>query len=149
LRDKKTNPLGNKLSGCPLGQKISEMNYLYSRGHVIAALAVTMIDNPLVAATGDRVCNDCIKSCIFQKQDQVDIPTIESQMMKDILSLPYGAEIYYLLSRWNPLDNYIVKENMPGKALVVGMGPSGFALAYYLLREGHEVDAIDGMEISP
>ncbi|MEY3197075.1 MAG: hypothetical protein RLZZ59_443, partial [Pseudomonadota bacterium] len=33
------NSLGNKLSGCPLGQKISEMNYLYSRGNVVAALA--------------------------------------------------------------------------------------------------------------
>lgn len=145
----KTNPLDNKLDGCPLDQKISEMNYLYAEGRVIAALAVTMIDNPLAAVTGHRVCNDCIKSCIFQKQEPVDIPCIETDMVKDVLSLPYGAEIYYLLTRWNPLDNFLAKESMSGHALVVGLGPAGFALSYYLLREGHKVTAIDGMDIKP
>ncbi len=142
-----TNPLGNKLTGCPLGQKVSEMNYLYSEGHILASIAVAMIDNPLVAATGSRVCNDCVKSCIFQKQDQVDTPTIESQIVRSVLALPYGAEIYYLLTRWNPLDNYMAKENSPGMALVTGMGPAGFAMAYYLLREGHSVTGIDALEI--
>ena len=32
------------------------------------ALAVAMIDNPFVASTGHRICNDCMKSCIYQKQ---------------------------------------------------------------------------------
>jgi NADPH-dependent glutamate synthase beta subunit-like oxidoreductase len=142
------NPLDNTLSGCPLKQKISEMNYLYAKGNIIAALAITMIDNPLVAATGHRVCNDCMKSCIFQKQEPVDIPCVESDMLRDVLLLPYGAEIYYLLTRWNPLENYIAKENSHGKALVAGMGPAGFALSYYLLREGHFVTGVDSMEIS-
>jgi len=146
--DEKTNPLGNKLSGCPLGQKISEMNYLYSKGHIIAALAVTMIDNPLVAATGKRVCNDCMKSCIYQKQEPVDIPCIETEMLQYVLTLPYGAEIYYLLSRWNPLGNYMAIENASGKVFVAGLGPAGFAMSYYLLRMGHKVTAIDGMKIS-
>lgn len=147
--ENKTNPLKNNLNGCPLDQKISEMNYLYREGHPIAALAVTMIDNPLVAATGHRVCNDCMKSCIFQKQEPVDIPCIETDMVSDVLSLPYGAEIYYLLTRWNPLCNLLTKKKMPGHALVVGLGPAGFATAYYLLREGHKVTAIDGMDIKP
>lgn len=145
----KVNPLGNKLDGCPLDQKVSEMNYLYSKGHIVAALAVAMIDNPLVAVTGHRICNDCMKSCIFQKQEPVDIPCIETDMVQDVLALPFGAEIYYLLSRWNPLCNLMVKENQPGSSLVVGLGPAGFALSYYLLREGREVTAIDSMEIKP
>lgn len=145
----KTNPIKNNLNGCPLGQKISEMNYLYAKGHIIAALAITMIDNPLVAATGHRVCNDCMKSCIFQKQEPVDIPCIESDMLQDVLKLPYGAEIYYLFTRWNPLDNFVANPGSENKALIAGLGPSGFALSYYLLREGNEVLAIDAMDIKP
>jgi len=145
----KTNPLGNELKGCPLDQKISEMNYLYAEGCIIAALAVAMIDNPLVAITGHRVCNDCMKACIFQKQEPVDIPCIETDMVQDVLSLPYGAEIYYLLTRWNPLDNFIIHENKPGSALIAGLGPAGFALSYYLLRNGIKVTALDGMDIKP
>ena len=144
----KTNPIGNELAGCPLGQKISEMNFLYSMGNIIAALAVVMIDNPLVAATGDRICNDCMKSCIYQKQEPVDIPKIETQMLRDVLRLPFGAEIYYLLSRWNPLDAKDTPSS-PRRNLVIGLGPAGFAMAYYLLKKGHYVTAIDGLDITP
>ena len=67
----------NKIvNGCPLDQKISEMNKILSLGFNIGALGVILIDNPLVAATGHRICNDCMKSCIFQKQDPVNIPLI-------------------------------------------------------------------------
>lgn len=146
----KINPLGNELTGCPLNQKISEMNMLYSEGHIIAALAVVMIDNPLVAATGESICNDCMKSCIFQKQEPVNVPHIETQMLRAVLTLPYGAEIYYLLSRWNPLVCE-QKENssVPKRILVVGLGPAGFAMAYYMLNKGHHVTAIDGLKIDP
>ena len=149
----KKNILGNKLTGCPLGQKVSEMNLLYSTGNIVAALAVVMIDNPLVAATGDRICNDCMKSCIYQKQEPVDIPKIESQMLKDVLSLPYGAEIYHLLTRWNPLSTSPMAPRndaiIPEKYLIVGLGPAGFAMAYYMLQKGHHVTAIDGLDITP
>lgn len=141
------NQLGNKLSGCPLKQKVSEMNYLYSKGNLIAALAVVMMDNPLVAATGDRICNDCMKSCIFQKQEPVDIPRIETQMLRDILSLPYGAEIYYLLSRWNPLIKQDYRNDSDQNIFIIGLGPAGFAMAYYMLQRGHKVTAIDGLTI--
>ena len=55
------------LSGCPLDQKISIINFLYKNGHKIAALYVMLIDNPIPLLTGHRICNDCEKSCIFQK----------------------------------------------------------------------------------
>jgi len=73
----KTDSLGVELHGCPLDEKISEMNLLKSEGFSIAALAVAIIDNPMIAGTGHRICNDCMKSCIYQKQDPVDIPQIE------------------------------------------------------------------------
>jgi NADPH-dependent glutamate synthase beta subunit-like oxidoreductase/NAD(P)H-flavin reductase len=146
-----TNPLGNVLEGCPLDQKISEMNALKSQGYVIAALAVIMIDNPLVAATGHRICNACMKACIFQKQEAVNIPGVETEVLKAVLALPYGFEVYNLLAWWNPLN---VEQPLPleptGRSvLVAGMGPSGFTLAYYLLRQGHRVIGVDGLKIEP
>ena len=43
-------------------------------GYAVAALAIAVIDNPMIAGTGHRICNDCMKACIYQKQDPVDIP---------------------------------------------------------------------------
>lgn len=147
----KNDDLGQPLSGCPLDQKISEMNVLFEHGQVIAALAVVTLDNPMVAATGHRICYDCARSCIFQKQDPVDIPSIETRLLKQVLNLPFGFEIYSLLTRWNPLNlnaPYPVQDS-GYHALVVGQGPSGFALSHLMMQLGHRVTAIDGLKIEP
>jgi NADPH-dependent glutamate synthase beta subunit-like oxidoreductase len=140
------NFLGNRLTGCPLGQKISEMNEAKAQGFSIASLAIITMDNPMVAVTGHRICNDCKKSCIFQKQEPVEIPQIETKILRDVLSLSKGEEIYELLTKWNPLkaDDYLPAEYSGKKILIVGMGPAGFSLAYYLLHAGCNVIAIDG-----
>ena len=139
------------LAGCPLDEKISEMNLLKARGHGLAALAVVMIDNPLAAATGHRICNDCMKACIYQKQEPVDIPQVETRTLKDVLALPWGFEIYSLLSRWNPLnlEHPVPRPPSGRRVLVVGTGPAGFSLAHHLLNDGHTVVAIDGLKIEP
>ncbi len=147
----KKSPLRVELHGCPLEQKISEMNLVKSEGYSIASLAIVMIDNPLCAATGHRICNDCMNSCIYQKQEPVNVPAIETRILDDVLSLPYGFEIYSLLSRWNPLNfqRSLPREN-PGKnILIVGLGPAGFNLAHHLLNDGHNVITIDGLKIEP
>jgi NADPH-dependent glutamate synthase beta subunit-like oxidoreductase/NAD(P)H-flavin reductase len=156
LRDRKTgafqkSPFGVTLAGCPLEEKISEMNLLKSEGFSIGALAMAAVDNPLVAATGHRICNDCMKACIYQKQEPVDIPQIETRTLKDVLGLPWGFEIYSLLTRWNPLD---LRRPIPRPAtgrtvLVVGLGPAGFNLAHHLMNDGHTVVGIDGLKIEP
>lgn len=147
----KKNPLGIALAGCPLGQKISEMNQLRQEGFVIGALAVAMIDNPLLMLTGHRICNACSKACIFQKQEAVNIPGIESEIIRTILMLPFGFEIYALLSRWNPLNlgRPHTKKPTGRKILVVGSGPAGMNLAYHLLEDGHEVTMVEGAKIEP
>ena len=147
----KRSPFGVTLAGCPLEEKISEFHKLRAEGWPLAALAIICVDNPLVAATGHRICNDCMKSCIYQKTDPVDIPQAETRILKDVLALPWGFEIYSLLTRWNPLN---LRRPVPlaptGKrALVVGMGPAGFTLAHYLLNDGHTVVGIDGLKIEP
>ncbi|MBE1237697.1 pyridine nucleotide-disulfide oxidoreductase [Phaeovibrio sulfidiphilus] len=158
LQDRKTgeirvNPLGREMLGCPLEEHISEMNELKSRGMSIAALAAATVANPMVAGTGHRICNDCMVSCIYQNQSRepVNIPQIETRTLKDVLDLPWGFEIYSLLTRWNPLN---VSRPLPrpdtGRAvLVAGLGPAGYTLAHHLLNEGHTVVGIDGLKIEP
>ena len=139
------------LAGCPLDEKISELNLTKQNGYSVGALAITTIDNPMAAATGHRICNDCMKACIFQKQDPVDIPQVETRTLKDVLGLPWGFEIYSLLTRWNPLN---IARPLPlpdsgYKVLVVGVGPAGFTLSHHLMNDGHTVIAIDGLKIEP
>lgn len=140
-----------ELKGCPLDEKISEMNLLRQNGFIVGSLATAMIDNPFLAATGHRICNDCMKACIFQMQEPVNIPQIESNNLDEILNLPYGFEIYSLLTRWNPLKikDYLPRQNSKKKILIVGFGPAGFNLALHLLNSGHIVVAIDGLKIEP
>ena len=145
------NPLGIALDGCPLGEKISEMHMLRKAGDAIGALALVTIDNPMCPGTGHRICNDCMKSCIYQKQEPVNIPQIETGVLTDVLRMPWGVEIYGLLTRWNPLNvrrPYALPYN--GKnVLVVGLGPAGYTLAHYLVNEGFGVVGIDGLKIEP
>src|SRR5260221_11273222 len=101
-------------------------------GDTLAAPGFRAVDNPMVAGTGHRICNDCMKSCIFQKQEPVNIPQAETRTLKDVLELPWGFEIYSLLTRWNPFD---LRRPYPRPAsgkrvLVVGLGPAGSTLAH-------------------
>ncbi|MBF0249582.1 MAG: FAD-dependent oxidoreductase [Alphaproteobacteria bacterium] len=156
IRDKATgafqkNPLGVTLAGCPLGEKISEMHAAMIKGHAVAAVALVAVDNPLCAGTGHRICNDCMKACIYQKQDPVNIPEAETRALKTVLELPWGFEIYALLTRWNPLN---LRRPLPRPAtgytvLVVGLGPAGAALSHHLMQDGHAVVAVDGAKIEP
>lgn len=147
----KKNPLDVTLTGCPLEEKISEMNFLKRDGHTLGSLAMVMVDNPMCPATGHRICNDCMKACIYQKQDPVNIPQIETRVLTDVLDLPWGVEIYDLLTRWNPLrqKQWVLKPYNGMKVMIAGMGPAGFTLAHHLLLEGFAVVGFDGLKIEP
>ncbi len=156
LRDNKTrqiklNAIGVPLHGCPLDEKISEAHLVRKGGDSIGALALITIDNPMCAGTGHRICNDCMKACVFQKQEPVNIPEIETSILTDVLGMPWGLEIYGLLTRWNPLNArrpYALPYH--GKnVLVVGLGPAGYTLAHHLVNEGFGVIGIDGLKIEP
>jgi len=158
LNDRKTggpmvNDLGREMLGCPLEEKISEMNQAKTTGLFVAALAIVTIDNPLCAGTGHRICNDCMVACIYQKQkrDAVNIPQAETRILKDVLALPWGFEVYSLLTRWNPLNirRPLPRPDTGKRVLVVGLGPAGYSLAHHLMNDGHDVVGIDGLKIEP
>ncbi len=147
----KKNPLDITLTGCPLEEKISEMHTLKRDGFTIGALAMVMLDNPMCPATGHRICNDCMKACIYQKQTPVNIPQIETRVLTDVLALPWGVEIYDLLTKWNPLrqQQWLMQSYNGKKIMIAGMGPAGFTLAHHLLQEGCAVVGFDGLKIEP
>jgi NADPH-dependent glutamate synthase beta subunit-like oxidoreductase/NAD(P)H-flavin reductase len=142
---------GVPLAGCPLEEKISEFHMVKARGEPLAALGIIAVDNAMVAGTGHRICNDCMKSCIYQKQEPVNIPQAETRTLKDVLELPWGFEIYSLLTRWNPFDLRRPYPKPPSgkRVLVVGLGPAGFTVAHHLMNDGHTVVGIDGLKIEP
>lgn len=145
------NPFDETLTGCPLDEMISEMQRLEKDGLSIGSLAIMMVENPMVPATGHRICNDCMKSCIYQRQEPVNIPQIETGVLSTVLDLPYGVEIYNLLARWNPLkpSDYLPLAENGRKVLVAGMGPAGFTMTHYLSQQGCHVVGVDGLKIEP
>lgn len=147
----KPNPLGVPLAGCPLEEKISEAHVLEGQGDPLGALSIITIDNPMCPGTGHRICNDCMKACVFQKQEPVNIPQVETGALTQVLDLPWGFEIYGLLTRWNPLHptRQHPRPYTGKNVLVVGLGPAGYTLSQHLLREGFGVVAIDGLKIEP
>ncbi|OAN52295.1 pyridine nucleotide-disulfide oxidoreductase [Paramagnetospirillum marisnigri] len=158
MKDKKTgdlvkNAVGVTMEGCPLEEKISEMHEVKAAGHAMAALAVITIDNPMAAGTGHRICNDCMTACVYQNQnrDPVNVPEAETRTLKDVLELPWGFEVYSLLTRWNPLNlrRPLPRPDSGRKVLVVGMGPAGYTLSHHLIQDGHHVVAVDGLKIEP
>lgn len=66
---------------------------------------------------------------------------IETRTLKDVPALPWGFEIYSLLTRWNPLNlrRPIPRPSTGRTVLVVGLGPAGFNLAHHLMNDGHSL----------
>ena len=150
-KDSCSKGLNEKKPGCPLKQDISESIFLKRHNKHIASLAVIMRKNPLCILTGRRICNNCEEACIFQKQEAVDIQSIETQILNDVLNIPYGLEIYNLLLLWNPLgiEN---EHSLIGKTVMVaGLGPAGLFTCHEFSKVGAEVIGIDALniEISP
>jgi NADPH-dependent glutamate synthase beta subunit-like oxidoreductase/NAD(P)H-flavin reductase len=145
--------VGAVQAGCPLEERISEMHSLKAKGYFLSAIATAIIDNPMIAGTGHRICNDCMTACIYTNghKDPVNIPEAETRSLKDLLELPWGFEIYSLLTKWNPLNfrRPLPRSRTGRTILVAGLGPAGYTLAHHLMNDGHSVVAIDGLKIEP
>jgi NADPH-dependent glutamate synthase beta subunit-like oxidoreductase len=97
----KVNPLGVDITGCPLEEKISEMHLVKRQGDDIGALALIVIDNPMCPGTGHRICNDCMKGCIYQKTEP---STSRNQNERAHRGTVHAVRVrdHSLLTRWNP-----------------------------------------------
>ena len=117
------------------------MHTFRAAGDVLGAFATIAIDNPMMAATGHRICNDCMKACIYQKQEPVDIPQAETSVLKEVLELPWGFEIYALLDALESVGHPApaARPDSGRKVLIVGLGPAGFTLAHHLMNDGHTI----------
>ncbi len=117
-----------------------------------AALAMVVIDNPM--CPGHRASHlQRLHEGLYLPEAQTRSTSRRSKpaCSPDVLKMPYGVEIYSLLTRWNPLNvkrPYALPYNGK-KVLVVGLGPAGYTLAHYLLNEGFGVVGIDGLKIEP
>jgi hypothetical protein len=92
-----------------------------------------------------------MKGCIFQKQEPVNIPQIETGVLTDVLKPSPGRRD---LRPAHPLEPAALRRPHPApytgrKVLVVGLGPAGYTLAHYLLNEGFGVAGVDGLKIEP
>ena len=122
-------------------------------GDSLGALAMVCIDNPMLPGTGHRICNDCMKACIFQKQEPVNIPQIETGVLTDVLQPALG------LRDLRPADALESAQRHAGRtplALQRQERAGGRAWARpatrwrtTCLNEGFGVVGIDGLKIEP
>ena len=128
------------------------MHELKAEGVPLGALAMIVVDNPMAAATGHRICNDCMKACIYQKQEPVDIPAGRDAHPQGRAGAALGLRDLWpadALESAQPARSRCQARVAASKVLVVGLGPAGFTLAHYLLNDGHTVVGIDGLKIEP
>ena len=128
------------------------MHVLKKGGDSLGALAMIIIDNPMLPGTGHRICNDCMKACVFQKQEPVNIPQTETGVLTDVLDLPWGFEIYGVPHALEPAQPPRARTRCPTTARTCwssGWGPAGYTLAHHLVNEGFGVVGIDGLKIEP
>jgi len=104
-----------------------------------------------VPGTGQPDLQRLHEACIYQKQEPVNIPQIETGVLTDVLQLPWASEIYGLLTRWNPPERATAVSaalQRPQRARRRSR-PGGYTLAHYLLNKGFGVVAVDGLKIEP
>ena len=91
----------------------------------------------MLPGTGHRICNDCMKACVFQKQEPVNIPQAETGMLTDVLKLPWGFEIYSLAHALESAEPCAARSRCRTTARTCwssGSGPAGYTLAHHLAQ---------------
>ena len=109
---------------CPVNQKVPQYMGLVRQGKIEEAIEVTRLDNPLPSILG-RACNHlCEEVCV---RTQLDEPLAIREMKRFIMD-----------QEKNP--HYRARARAKrSKVAVVGGGPCGLAVAYFLAQAGYSV----------
>ncbi len=113
--------------GCPLGNRIPDINDKLFRGLWDEALALLHSTNNFPEFTGKVCPAPCEEACTLSiDDDAVSFREIEERLVE------YGWQ--------NDLIKPIVNPNKSGKRVaIIGSGPAGLAAAQQLARAGHDV----------
>lgn len=118
---------------CPIHQDIPAYMELVAQGRYAEALELICVKNPLPSITG-TICNHrCTSNCV---RNQYDEP-LRIREVK-LVAAERGFTPY--------LDALAPKGDRPERVAIVGGGPAGMALAFFLAREGAKVTIFEEKE---
>lgn len=121
--------------GCPAGMNIPLMNRLIGEGRFTEALTVVKEDIALPYVLGYICPAPCEKACRRKQVDEaVSICTLKR------FSAATGTDLAAVSVAQKRKENGFLSGK---KVAVIGSGPAGLSVAYYLLRFGHECDIIE------
>jgi len=124
-------------NSCPLHMDIPAYLQLLKEGRIEEAFESTIRDNPLPGTMG-RICHfHCKMRC---RRDSVDESVAQGEIHR------YLADTMYKMGKEKQIYAKLMKEKLPAtgkKIAIVGAGPAGITLGYYLVRLGHSVTVYD------
>lgn len=118
---------------CPAGTKIPEVIALVRQGKKQEAGAILFDNNPLSAITGEVCPNHlyCHGTCVLNKRNNaVNFGRIEREISTKYLDNPC------ITPKSQPIET-------AKRIAIVGSGPAGIALSYYLQKEGNNVTVFE------
>ena len=123
-------------AACPTHISVQGYVALISAGKYKEALKLIKQENPFPSVCG-RVCNHpCEEACMRGKVEaHIDI----MHLKRFVADLDLNAETRYIPE---------VKEKNDKKVAVVGAGPSGLTVAYYLAANGYGVDVFEALPVA-
>lgn len=121
--------LGPCTQTCPAGVDVQGYISLIDKGQYNEAVALIKETNPLPAICG-RVCvRPCEDACRRNLLDE-DAPVGIDYMKR------FAADYDLDNNKWKPE----IKPSTGSKVAVIGAGPGGLSAAFFLQKEGHQVD---------
>ena len=93
-----------------------------------------------------------MKSCIYQKQEPVDIPQIGNPDAQGRAGTSLGFRDLQPADPLEPAGLAAAADaalRAATRCWWSGLGPAGFTLAHHLMNDGHTVVGIDGLKIEP
>ncbi len=125
-------------NSCPLHMNIPGYLALLKEGRIEDAFELTLRDNPFPGSIG-RVCHfHCQMRC---RREDLDQAVAQNEIHR------YLADTMYKMGKEKVIYKKLIAEKLKPtgkKVAIVGAGPAGLTVAFYLARLGHTVTVYDG-----